>query len=399
MSAEGTTQGSTDPSAALACAIPISRPSDWLDALPVGVVAWADSGEIIYVNSFVADLMGSRGADLVGRSVPEESWWPIEAVDEDGHRIDFARFDQLVLQEGGGHCVTIGIRPRDESGRVRWFEVSRTPIRGGRLSTFVEVEAGRRQATSLWARANRLRMHLDNVGDAYIVVDDEARIVECFGPGGQELGGRGSTTTLYDIVPQASEANVRQGFADLHAGQPSSRFSIVWDGEGEESVAGVHCRRLPDGLIGCLVYDITERWLAEEELLGQRERYRMLAENCPDVITWVSVRSGIQVEYVSPSIRQLLGCEPEDFYRDPGMADRILPRPLSGIASAASDLFEAGVHILDLPLRHRDGHEVWVEANSRVFRGADGRVTGIETVLREVSARRLAEAEREHAET
>jgi PAS domain S-box-containing protein len=399
MSAEGTSQGSTDPAGGLARTIPIWRPSDWLHALPVGVVVWADTGEIIYVNSFITDLLGCRVADLVGRSVPEENWWPVEAVDENGHRIDFARFDQLLLQEGHGRCVTIGIRVTEEPPSVRWFEVSRTPIRGGRLSTFVEVEAARRQATSLWARANRLRMHLDNVGDAYIVIDDDARIVECFGPASEELCGPGSTTTLYDIVPPASEANVRHALADLYAGQASSIFHLAWDGEDGESVAGVHCRRLPDGLVGCLFYDKTEYWRAEEELVSQRDRYRMLAEDCPDVLVWLSIVPRIQIEYLSPSVRRLIGYEPAEFYRDPGLVNEVLSRPLADISPAASDLLATGRHLLDLPLRHRDGREVWVEAHSRVFCDADGKVVGVESVCREVTGRRASELDGGQTET
>lgn len=74
--------------------------------------------------------------------------------------------------------------------------------------------------------------------------------------------------------------------------------------------------RLPDGqvkqLIG-VVRDVTTQSESTEQLKTSEQRYRLLAENISDVI-W-STDAAFRLNYVSPSVKPLLGYEPEELVR------------------------------------------------------------------------------------
>src|ERR1044072_5602666 len=58
------------------------------------------------------------------------------------------------------------------------------------------------------------------------------------------------------------------------------------------------------------LYDITEHKLVEEELRRSEERFRLLIENSSEVISIIEADG--TVCYQSPSIKHVLGYEPED---------------------------------------------------------------------------------------
>lgn len=74
--------------------------------------------------------------------------------------------------------------------------------------------------------------------------------------------------------------------------------------------------RLPNGrvrqLIG-VIRDITVQSASNEQLKTSEQRYRLLAENISDVI-W-STDPGFRLNYISPSLKPLLGYDPEELIR------------------------------------------------------------------------------------
>jgi diguanylate cyclase (GGDEF)-like protein/PAS domain S-box-containing protein len=138
-------------------------------------------------------------------------------------------------------------------------------------------------------------------------------------------------------------------------------------------------------LVG-IVQDITEARRAEEALRDSEQRFRLLAENARDVVYRYLPEPVSRFDYISPSIEFLSGYPPEDFY-----ADHALPRRL----------IHPDDHVLlrpdfqPAPIRgiRRDGSTVWVELQSVAVRDADGHVTAIEGIARDVTERKRAEDE------
>jgi PAS domain S-box-containing protein len=143
------------------------------------------------------------------------------------------------------------------------------------------------------------------------------------------------------------------------------------------------------------------RQLADQKRLALQEaKYRLLAENAPDVI-WTSNEEG-HLTYISPSVLRQRGWTPEEFMtldldarvHNAQGAERIRAR-----LAQAQDLppgsqpFEEDA--LEVGVRHRDGHEILVEVRSRIVWDAEGRVAGLQGVSRDVTERRRIEAERD----
>ncbi len=116
-------------------------------------------------------------------------------------------------------------------------------------------------------------------------------------------------------------------------------------------------------------------------------RYRLLADHAQDIV--VRVGTDGFASYISPSVRELLGWTPQEF------GDQVVhPEDLERRnAVFARLLAKGGDAKVVYRVRHRDGHEVWLEALARqvAAEGDDG--GGLVYSARDVSARVFAKTE------
>ena len=109
---------------------------------------------------------------------------------------------------------------------------------------------------------------------------------------------------------------------------------------------------------------IDERRAAEEALRTSEERFRLLAENATDIIS----RRGPYglVTYVSPSVKTVLGYEPESIVHK-GTTDLVHPEDREKyrrfLTPEGDEPAKATYRIL-----HADGHYVWLEGRCRLVR-------------------------------
>jgi diguanylate cyclase (GGDEF)-like protein/PAS domain S-box-containing protein len=127
---------------------------------------------------------------------------------------------------------------------------------------------------------------------------------------------------------------------------------------------------------------------AAGQLRASEEHFRLLTENTGDLVRLLDPKG--QVTYVSPSVRQLLGFDVDEFQ---ALAARTLMHPDElQIASAILYNIETGTlnsGVSTYRLRHKDGDYRWFEVFWTVLRDADGSVNSIHTVGRDVTERRL----------
>jgi PAS domain S-box-containing protein len=124
-------------------------------------------------------------------------------------------------------------------------------------------------------------------------------------------------------------------------------------------------------------------------LQEKEEKYRAIYESFRDVYFHRDMEGKI-VE-ISPSIRDRVGYEPGE----------VIGRPVSKLFSVAesdseymSTLMEKGeVHDIEIGVTCKDGRPLEFSLNAHVIYGHDGKPSGVEGVLREITARKQAEEE------
>lgn len=135
--------------------------------------------------------------------------------------------------------------------------------------------------------------------------------------------------------------------------------------------------------------DITARKLAEDALRQSEERYRTLIERLTDGV-YRSTPDGKFIE-VNPAMVRMLGYASKEelmaveikkqLYFEEGERNLVVDQ-LQRAGGDKIDVFR---------LRHKDGHEIWVEDHGRLVTDAAGKIIYHEGILRDISARRQAE--------
>ena len=123
----------------------------------------------------------------------------------------------------------------------------------------------------------------------------------------------------------------------------------------------------------------------------RESRFRFLAEHAQDVISRYRVLPTEAFEYVSPSVKAVLGYPPDAFYTDPGLMSRLVhpdDRHVLEPDPGALPVPEAVV----LRLAHADGHWVYLEQQSTPVLDAEGQLVAVEGVARDVTERCAAQA-------
>lgn len=125
--------------------------------------------------------------------------------------------------------------------------------------------------------------------------------------------------------------------------------------------------------ITCFVAVPVALVLAEQDRLRKQMqeselRYRMLADHSGDLV--MRIRPNGDRMYVSPSVKDLLGWEVEDFLKP--RPDLIHPDDRERIAAEVVKLrMEGGTTNATYRLRHKDGHYLWIEAFARLVASPD----------------------------
>ncbi|MFC5581439.1 diguanylate cyclase domain-containing protein [Rhodanobacter terrae] len=178
----------------------------------------------------------------------------------------------------------------------------------------------------------------------------------------------------------------------------SGPFNLILDGSRAEHALlaqvflGVACLiSLPLALI------LAERRQLEAKVRESELRYRILADYAGDLV--MRIRPDGQRRYVSPSIKELLGWDAEEFSMP--RPDLIHPVDRERVAEAVAELYRTGGStITTYRIRHKEGHYVWFEALARLVPSPEGDgmmeiiYTGRNVTQRVIAEQALADSER-----
>jgi len=139
---------------------------------------------------------------------------------------------------------------------------------------------------------------------------------------------------------------------------------------------------------------VRQRQRTAQALRDNERRYRLLAENQSDII-W-TLDANLRFTYLSPSVERLRGFTPEeavDLPLERTLAPASLERARAIIAEEFARDGRSPGEPLVVELEHfcKDGSTIWLDVTANFIRDAEGRVTEILGVARDLSERRRVE--------
>lgn len=140
------------------------------------------------------------------------------------------------------------------------------------------------------------------------------------------------------------------------------------------------------------IIDITEKKAAEQKLLATEELYNLITKHALDIISY-NTPDGI-TRYISPSIREILGYEPEEVI---GKSSPAFYHPDDLEKLRTMSLSDNDV--ITYRVRHKNGSYIWFESTLRTIRNEHGQIEKILGIARDITERKrnednLAEVQR-----
>lgn len=139
---------------------------------------------------------------------------------------------------------------------------------------------------------------------------------------------------------------------------------------------------------------------AEEKLKQSENRYRLIADNANDIIWTMDVN--LKIQYISPSVRIITGYTEAEI-RTLSLRDLLIKDSMPSVRGLLDDVrARTGTpgpsRAVELQLKHKDGHIVWVEIKANMIQATNSGATFF-GVARGISEHKKMESELSERET
>ncbi|MFY1643370.1 PAS domain S-box protein [Methanoculleus bourgensis] len=286
---------------------------------------------------------------------------------------------------------------------AKWFEVTAFSHRRGYVTTFfTDITERKRVEEALRESEERYRRLFEEDLTGHFLTTADGRIIACntafvrmFGFASREEALGTNIRDLYDDPHErdALLARLQWGGKVENEGRIRKRR----DGTLIHVVENIVGRFGEDGRlleIQGYVYDDSERTRAEDALRESEERFRAVLENSLDA----AYRRNLQTDrydYMSPVIEEILGFTPGEMIvmSTEKAFERIHPDDRRAVGAELNAAVASGRGLLSYRFLAKNGEYRWLEDHLMVIRDSGGRPLYLGGIVRDVTARKEAEAE------
>ncbi len=359
-------------------------------------------GTIEYVNPAFEQTYGFSPAEAVGQTprILKSGVIPPE---------QYKHFWQTLKGRG---TIAGEIINKTKDGRLVTIEGANTPIidDNGELVGFLavhrDVTARKLTERQLAEAAQRLNLLIEHVPDLIYIKDRHSQWIIANQPVADSLGAASPAELIgksdFDYHPrELAEQFYAEEQALLASGQPMLNHEERVIGPDGQSIWLESTKvpfRGPDGEIAGLIgvaRNVTQTKEDERRLAEAAQRLQLLIENVPDLI-YIKDRQGrflvanqpVAALTGAPSVEALIGKTDLDFF----------PREFAEKYMADEQaIMQTGQPLMNMEeaTKGPDGKPRWLSTTKVPFRNADEEIEGIVGVGRDVTERKLIEAERE----
>jgi len=394
-----------------------------------GIVVLDMAGKALQVNQAFIDMLGLSPEQVGGLHVWDwDPAWPRERVLEGLRRLAPGQSHfETVWRRGDGSAldVEVSVTLVEESGMRLFFCVCRD-IRLRRKAE-ASLRASEERYRTLYENSPAAIWHEDfsavkarieelersGVGDLEAYLNEHPEeLVELAGrvrilevnPRSLEVLGARSRDELFLHLPryfnEDSLAVFKREILALARGDARFQARIpVLDTGGAERLFEVslameprHAGDWSSVLVSFL--DVTDPARAQTALQESEERYRTLAEQVPAIIYRAALDESSSTAYISGAIRQL-GYFPEEWIGNAGLwAELLHPEDRESVLRMVAHSQRTGEPLsCEYRLRGKDGGWRDIHDQAQVVFDGEGRPVALQGVMRDITARKAAEAE------
>ncbi len=396
-----------------------------LRAIPDGVQVIDKNNKTLAVNSQVYEIMG-----IPDRSAAAGSEGTFQSILDMAKRGEYGPGDpEALAQERVGFALkavqerqTINYERRLTTGR--WMEARlRALDDGGFLSLYRDITEAKQRAAEQERQSKLLEAIATNM-DGGLAVFDKDGLLSAWNDRFADLVGIERSmikqgATLRDLLisqarggefgPCDPEAEADRRLATFHGGRPAVSERQRPNGR----IVELRRNPIPGGGSVTIYIDVTTRKQAEqavqdlnatlERLIAERtvaladsERFqRSIIANVPGMVYRCRNDRDWTMQFVSEGCRDLLGIAPEDLTGGRVIYnDLVHPHEREALWLKVQADFETGQAFeLEYRVRHADGTWRWVWDRANAIRSPDGKVIGLEGLILNINARKVAEQE------
>lgn len=367
-----------------------------IDAYEESIWAVGTKLQLVYFNSyfkkdfkeaFAVDL--KPGMDLFAHLSKEiaDFWRPryLEALS--GKRVSFT-FEEHALR--GGKYFRVNLNPIKEGGTIKGVSGISVDITG--------EETARRQYE---AEQHRAQLYLDIASVMFVAIDTDGiitmvnkRLCEVTGYEKRELIGK---NWFHVMLPQEMREEVTAVSKKLLRGEIDPveyHENPILTKEGIERIIAWHNTLIKDerGIItGHLSSgsDVTEQRILEARLKEREDLFKTVADYTAGWEYWTSPEGSYI--YLSPAVESITGYTPEDFYKIPGLYNRIIHPDDRKLYELHQKSDSREHELIDFRIITKTNSVKWVSHMCRDIYDSHGNYRGIRGSNRDITRRKLAE--------